>query len=153
MPHHARARTAPVAWLAVPATAVLAAAAWLAVSASTRATEPPPARATVPPSATAAVALSMPPSSPPRKPAAKGIVLSARSRAKCAPAASACADLSAHLTWLQAGGHITYGPVRMEPGASDDPPPRHVPCRLEGRAPLHQHQLRGAHPVRGVLRP
>jgi hypothetical protein len=122
MPHHAR--TAPVAWLAVPATAVLAAAAWLAVSPSTRATEPPSARATVPPSATAAVAHSRPPISPPRKPAAEGMVLSARSRAKCAPAASACADLSAHLTWLQAGGRITYGPVRMEPGAAGDPTPR-----------------------------
>ncbi len=25
-------------------------------------------------------------------------------------------DLSDHLTWLQSGGRITYGPVAMEPG-------------------------------------
>jgi lipoprotein-anchoring transpeptidase ErfK/SrfK len=125
MPHHAR--TAPVAWLAVPATAVLAAASWLAVASTTHATEPPPARATVPPSVTAAVAHPAPPSSsPPRRPAASAIVLSSRARAACAPAATACADLADHLTWLQAGGRITYGPVRMEPGAASDPTPRGV---------------------------
>jgi lipoprotein-anchoring transpeptidase ErfK/SrfK len=25
-------------------------------------------------------------------------------------------DLNGHLTWLQSDGHITYGPVSMEPG-------------------------------------
>ena len=123
MPHPAR--TAPIAWLAVPATAVLAAAAWLAVSPLTRASVPPPARATVPPPASTAVAQSgQRTSSPPREQATKGIALSAR--AQCAPAASACADLTAHLTWLQAGGRITYGPVPMEPGATDDPTPRGI---------------------------
>jgi L,D-transpeptidase catalytic domain len=34
----------------------------------------------------------------------------------CPAAASACVDLSDHLTWLQSKGRITYGPVRMEPG-------------------------------------
>lgn len=122
------ARTARVAWLAIPATAVLAAAAaWLAVSPSSRAAAPLPARATVPPSATAAVADPGPrSSSPPRQPAVKGIVLTDRARAECAPAASACADLADHLTWLQAGGRITYGPVPMEPGGAGDPTPRGV---------------------------
>jgi L,D-transpeptidase catalytic domain len=123
MPHPAR--TAPIAWLAVPATAVLAAAAWLAVSPLTRASVPPPARATVPPPASTAVAQAgQRTSSPPREQAAKGITPSAR--AQCAPAASACADLTAHLTWLQAGGRITYGPVPMEPGAAGDPTPRGI---------------------------
>ena len=117
MPHPAR--TARIAWLAVPAAAVLAAAAWLTLSPPTRATVPSPARA----------AVTHPParrSSPPREPAAKGIVLSARARAECAPAASACADLSAHVTWLQSGGRITYGPVRMEPGGDGDPTPQGI---------------------------
>lgn len=123
MPHPAR--TAPIAWLAVPATAVLAAAAWLAVSPLSRASVPPPARATVPPPASTAVAQAgQRTSSPLREQAAKGIALSAR--AQCAPAASACADLTAHLTWLQAGGRITYGPVPMEPGAAGDPTPRGI---------------------------
>lgn len=34
----------------------------------------------------------------------------------CPPAASACVDLSAQLTWLQADGRVSYGPVRMEAG-------------------------------------
>lgn len=42
--------------------------------------------------------------------------LSPRARRSCPPAASACVDLSDHLTWLQSGGRITYGPVLIEPG-------------------------------------
>ena len=34
----------------------------------------------------------------------------------CPAAATACVDLKDHLTWLQSDGHITYGPVSMEPG-------------------------------------
>lgn len=37
-------------------------------------------------------------------------------RRSCPAAASACVDLSDHLTWLQSDGRITYGPVRMQPG-------------------------------------
>ncbi|GEM_PF-1131291 len=44
------------------------------------------------------------------------LALSAGARRSCPRAASACVDLSAHLTWLQSRGRITYGPVRMEPG-------------------------------------
>ena len=39
-----------------------------------------------------------------------------RIRSSCPAAATACVDLSDHLTWLQSDGHITYGPVSMEPG-------------------------------------
>ncbi len=42
--------------------------------------------------------------------------LSPRARSSCPAAASACVDLGDHLTWLQSDGHITYGPVAMEPG-------------------------------------
>ena len=37
-------------------------------------------------------------------------------RSSCPAAATACVDLKNHLTWLQSEGHITYGPVSMEPG-------------------------------------
>ena len=39
-----------------------------------------------------------------------------RIRSSCPAAATACVDLNHHLTWLQSDGHITYGPVSMEPG-------------------------------------
>lgn len=39
-------------------------------------------------------------------------------RRACPAGASACADLKAHVAWLQSGGRVTYGPVRMEPGES-----------------------------------
>lgn len=118
---------ARIAWLAIPATAVLAAVFSLALPSSTRATVPPSSRATVPPAASAAVSHPVPGESHARRePAKKVIVLSASARARCAPAASACADLTAHLTWLQAGGRVTYGPVRMEPGGAGDPTPRGI---------------------------
>ena len=41
---------------------------------------------------------------------------SPRIRSSCPAAATACVDLNNHLTWLQSEGHITYGPVSMEPG-------------------------------------
>lgn len=55
-----------------------------------------------------------------------GLVLSSQARQACPPAASACADLRDHLTWLQARGRITYGPVPMEPGGPADPTPRGI---------------------------
>jgi len=48
--------------------------------------------------------------------AASPPALSAGARGSCPAVASACVDLSDHLTWLQSGGRIIYGPVRMEPG-------------------------------------
>ena len=44
------------------------------------------------------------------------LMLTARDHSTCPPAATACADLSRHLTWLQSDGKVTFGPVRMEPG-------------------------------------
>ena len=54
------------------------------------------------------------------------LMLSSQARRSCPPAALACADLRDHLTWLQSGGKITYGPVRMEPGGPADPTPRGI---------------------------
>jgi hypothetical protein len=49
---------------------------------------------------------------------AQSPALSPSARRACPAAAAVCVDLIDHLTWLQSGGHITYGPVRMEPGPS-----------------------------------
>jgi L,D-transpeptidase catalytic domain len=53
--------------------------------------------------------------------AASKPVLSPGARRSCPSAASACADLSADLTWLQSDGKITYGPVRMKAGLPRTP--------------------------------
>jgi hypothetical protein len=63
-------------------------------------------------------------------------VLSASARRSCPPAASACADLTADLTWLQSDGKITYGPVRMKPGLPRTP-----------RGTFHVQWKAGAHYV------
>jgi len=51
--------------------------------------------------------------SPPQGP----LVLTTRDHHMCPPAATACVDLARHLTWLQSGAKVTFGPVWMEPGA------------------------------------
>jgi hypothetical protein len=52
------------------------------------------------------------------------LALPAEDTRKCPAAAAACVDLARHLTWLQSGGKITFGPVRMEPGGSASSTPR-----------------------------
>ena len=42
--------------------------------------------------------------------------LTTADRHDCPAAAMACVDLVRHLTWLQSGGLVTFGPVQMEPG-------------------------------------
>jgi hypothetical protein len=44
------------------------------------------------------------------------ISLTADDHQDCPAAADACVDLIRHITWLQAGGRITFGPVPMEAG-------------------------------------
>jgi len=44
------------------------------------------------------------------------LVLTAADRRNCPAAAVACVDLTRHITWLQSGGRLSFGPVRMEPG-------------------------------------
>jgi L,D-transpeptidase catalytic domain len=47
--------------------------------------------------------------------------LDSSDRSSCPPAASACVDLTDHITWLQWDGRVTFGPVRMEPGPPGSP--------------------------------
>lgn len=130
-----RSRRRTVAWitaLTVPGTAVIAAVIWLAVSPVAGATAlARPAAPAALAGAGSSPAISSPavgPSTRTRSPAraSSGPLLSPRARHACPRAATACADLKDHLTWLQSGGRITYGPVRMEPGARRDPTPRGI---------------------------
>jgi len=125
---YARGRQRRTAWLAVLAILVVAvttAAGWRGVRRPGTAVSgvvsaplamPAPER----------IAIDRPPLSPPAAlrfaaTAASSPVLSPGARRSCPPAATACADLSARLTWLQSDGTITYGPVRMEPGPARTP--------------------------------
>jgi hypothetical protein len=44
------------------------------------------------------------------------LALTAEDRKDCPKAAAACVDLARHITWLQTGGRVSFGPVMMEPG-------------------------------------
>ena len=44
------------------------------------------------------------------------LTLTALDRESCPARATACVDLTRHLTWLQSAGKVTFGPVRAEPG-------------------------------------
>jgi L,D-transpeptidase-like protein len=136
---HAKIPRRAAVWLtamAVSALAVIVAAIWLVVSVVAGATagDTAPARTAAPVSrygGASAAPISWTPVSPPvtpRSPAhsGNGLALSPHDRRSCRPAASACADLSDHLTWLQSDGQIIYGPVHMEPGTSADPTPRGI---------------------------
>jgi hypothetical protein len=118
--------------LAVSGPAVIAAVLWLVISPATGATVPVrPAAPAAWPGAGTTPAIS-PPSAGPlaaaQSPAQAGRapVLSPGARQSCPRKATACADLKDHLTWLQSGGRITFGPVRMEPGAHRDRTPRGI---------------------------
>jgi len=49
--------------------------------------------------------------------------VSAAAQAKCPTQFTACVDLASRVSWLQHDGHITYGPVRVMPGAPVNPTP------------------------------
>lgn len=55
----------------------------------------------------------------PRTPAIQPISLSLTpfDRQSCPATATACVDLTRHITWLQSGGQVTFGPVQAEPGS------------------------------------
>jgi len=44
------------------------------------------------------------------------LTLTAADRESCPAKATACVDLTRHLTWLQSAGRVTFGPVQAEPG-------------------------------------
>jgi lipoprotein-anchoring transpeptidase ErfK/SrfK len=52
----------------------------------------------------------------PARRATAPLVLTAADHRHCPAAATSCVDLARHITWLQANGKITFGPVQMEPG-------------------------------------
>lgn len=51
-------------------------------------------------------------------PTTRSLALTANERRDCPAAAAACVDLTEKITWLQAAGRVTYGPVRLEPSPS-----------------------------------
>jgi hypothetical protein len=125
-----RQRTDWLAVLAVLVVAVTTGAGWRGVrrpdTAVSGVVSEPRALSAARMSAARRVAIDPPPPSPLAAlpyaaKAASSPVLSPSARRSCPPAATACADLSARLTWLQSDGTITYGPVRMEPGLPRTP--------------------------------
>jgi lipoprotein-anchoring transpeptidase ErfK/SrfK len=56
------------------------------------------------------------PSATTAPPAALPVTLTALDRRDCPTQAVACVNLGEKITWLQTGGKVSYGPVRMEPG-------------------------------------
>ena len=48
--------------------------------------------------------------------AAISLTLTAADHQDCPAAATACVDLTRHITWLQSDGKVSFGPVQMEPG-------------------------------------
>ena len=61
------------------------------------------------------------PSTPPSRASSPALRLTEAERSRCPAPARACADLTAHVAWLQSGTRVTYGPVRMEPGQPGTP--------------------------------
>ena len=83
------------------------------------------------------------------------LTLTAADRRDCPAAAMACVDLARHLTWLQSGGRVTFGPVQIEPGkpGSAHQTPRGT-FRVEWKAGLglRQRHLPRGDAVGDVLR-
>jgi hypothetical protein len=50
------------------------------------------------------------------QPVSSPLTLTALDRESCSAKATACVDLTRHLTWLQSAGRVTFGPVGAEPG-------------------------------------
>jgi lipoprotein-anchoring transpeptidase ErfK/SrfK len=57
---------------------------------------------------------AQPPQTPTTQPTS--LALTAFDRHSCPAKATACVDLTRHITWLQTDGQVTFGPVRAEPG-------------------------------------
>lgn len=118
-------RTARFAVLAILVFGVTMVAGWRGTGHSSSTAPAIPSAAAAGPVTERTTPRQLPPSAPAMSrfvaSAASRPVLSPSARRSCPPAASACADLSTDITWLQAGGKITYGPVRMKPGLPRTP--------------------------------
>jgi lipoprotein-anchoring transpeptidase ErfK/SrfK len=53
---------------------------------------------------------------PPKQVSLPPLTLTAADRRACPAAATACVDLTGHMSWLQSAGKVIFGPVRAEPG-------------------------------------
>jgi len=99
-------KTAAVAVLAA-VTGIIAAV----IAGNHRATRP-----TAQPAPESAADASAPSAAAPAHHATVPLVLTAADRRACPATATACVDLTRHITWLQADGKTTFGPVQMESG-------------------------------------
>jgi lipoprotein-anchoring transpeptidase ErfK/SrfK len=66
-------------------------------------------------------------SAPRAQVAPASLMLTAADRRDCPAKATACVDLTRHITWLQSGGKTTFGPVAMEPGNPAAKPENQTP--------------------------
>jgi lipoprotein-anchoring transpeptidase ErfK/SrfK len=85
-------------------------------AASAASAPPKTSAASAPPKTSAASAPLKTSAAPPTHGAAVPLALTAADRRHCPATATACVDLTRHITWLQANGKTTFGPVQMEPG-------------------------------------
>jgi lipoprotein-anchoring transpeptidase ErfK/SrfK len=115
--------TATVAGL-VAATGIIAAVAAVHPAGPRRAAGPAPASTAKANAAPASTTWRHSPASEHHVPSVPGptrrsvapLVLTAADRQACPAAATACVDLTRHITWLQGHGKVMFGPVQMEPG-------------------------------------
>jgi len=85
-------------------------------TATAKATPSVPASAPTGPAARANAAPAVHGHAPVSEHPAVSLVLTAADYRDCPESATACVDLTRHITWLQAQGQVTFGPVQMEPG-------------------------------------
>ena len=108
---------AAVLTVARPASRGAAGPAWPAPGCPARPRAPRPGRpARAAAAAAGATGAGGPASGQPAAAAPVSLVLTAADHRDCPAAATACVDLARHITWLQASGKVTFGPVQMEPG-------------------------------------
>ena len=94
----------------------VAAASALVVTAAAIASPRPAIRRVTATTWHASRSVSQPGPATPRPTPPSPLTLTALDRESCPAKATACVDLTRHLTWLQSAGKVTFGPVRAEPG-------------------------------------
>lgn len=96
---------------------VAAASVLVVTTAAIASPRPAARRATASASASSAPRRSSQPGpAAPRPVRASPLTLTPLDRGSCPAKATACVDLTRHLSWLQSAGRVTFGPVRAEPG-------------------------------------
>lgn len=101
---------------------IVAAASVMVVTAAAVASPSPVVRRATATTWHAPVRLTQPrPATPRQTPPSMPLTLTALDRESCPAKATACVDLTRHLTWLQSAGRVTFGPVQAEPGPPGSP--------------------------------